>query len=215
MNLERIFLIVIGNLFITNFVLARFLGCCPFVGCSKRTSDAFGMGVAVTFVMAMASLLTHSIDTYILRPQAPLLVWLAGAESQVAKDGLAVVLRTLVYILTIAAFVQLVEMYLKKNVPALYRALGIYLPLITTNCTVLGVALLNTPDDPTQMLTLPEAVIQGAAAGLGFTLVMLLMSAIRERIEKLDLPEPMRGMPIAFVCTGLMALAFLGFNGMI
>lgn len=215
MNLERLFLIVIGNLFVTNFVLARFLGLCPFVGCSKRTSDAFGMGLAVTFVMAMASLLTHTIDTYVLRPQAPLLVLLAGAESQVAREGLQAVLRTLVYILTIAAFVQLVEMFLKKNVPALYRALGIYLPLITTNCTVLGVALLNTPEDPAEMLTLVEAVIQGTFAGLGFTLVMLLMSGIRERIEQLALPEPMRGMPIAFVCTGLMALAFLGFTGMV
>lgn len=215
MNVERIFLIAIGNLFISNFVLARFLGCCPFVGCSKRTSDAFGMGVAVTFVMAMASLLTHTIDTYVLKPQAPLLVLLAGAQSQLAKDGLENILRTLVYILTIAAFVQLVEMFLKKNIPGLYRAMGIYLPLITTNCTVLGVALLNTPDDPKLALTLPEAVIQGAFAGLGFTLVMLLMSGIRERIEMLDLPAPMRGMPIAFVCTGLMALAFLGFTGMV
>ncbi|HUT36647.1 MAG TPA: Rnf-Nqr domain containing protein [Planctomycetota bacterium] len=215
MNIERLFLIVIGNLFVTNFVLARFLGLCPFVGVSRRTSDALGMGLAVTFVMAMASLLTHTIDTYILKPQAPLLVWIAGAESQIARDGLEAVLRTLVYILTIASFVQLVEMFLKKNVPALYRALGIYLPLITTNCAVLGVALLNTPDDPAEMLTLPEAVIQGTFAGLGFTLVMLLMSGIRERIERLDLPAPMRGMPIAFVCTGLMALAFLGFTGMV
>jgi len=214
-NIERLFLIVIGNLFVTNFVLARFLGLCPFVGVSRRTSDALGMGLAVTFVMAMASLLTHTIDTYILKPQAPLLVWIAGAESQIARDGLEAVLRTLVYILTIASFVQLVEMFLKKNVPALYRALGIYLPLITTNCAVLGVALLNTPDDPAEMLTLPEAVIQGTFAGLGFTLVMLLMSGIRERIERLDLPAPMRGMPIAFVCTGLMALAFLGFTGMV
>ena len=215
MNFERIFLIAIGNLFVTNFVLARFLGLCPFVGVSKRTSDALGMGLAVTFVMAMASLLTHTIDAYVLKPQAPLLVWVAGAESQIATEGLQAVLRTLVYILTIAAFVQLVEMFLKKNVPALYRALGIYLPLITTNCAVLGVALLNTPEDSAEMLTLPEAVIQGTFAGLGFTLVMLLMSGIRERIEKLDLPEPMRGMPIAFVCTGLMALAFLGFTGMV
>ncbi|HPD14062.1 MAG TPA: Rnf-Nqr domain containing protein [Planctomycetota bacterium] len=215
MSLERIFLIVIGNLFVTNFVLARFLGLCPFVGVSKRTSDALGMGLAVTFVMAMASVLTHTIDSYVLRPQAPLLVALAGAESQIAREGLQAVLRTLVYILTIAAFVQLVEMFLKKNIPALYRALGIYLPLITTNCAVLGVALLNTPEDPAEMLTLPEAVIQGTAAGLGFTLVMLLMAGIRERIEALDLPEPMRGMPIAFVCTGLMALAFLGFTGMV
>lgn len=215
MNFERIFLIVIGNLFISNFVLARFLGCCPFVGCSKRTSDAFGMGVSVTFVMAMASLLTHSIDTYVLRPHAPLLVFLAGAESELAKDGLEAILRTLVYILTIAAFVQLVEMFLKKNVPALYRAMGIYLPLITTNCTVLGVALLNTPDLPAEQFTLPEAVIQGTFAGLGFTMAMLLMSGIRERIELLDLPQHFRGMPIAFVCTGLMALAFLGFQGMV
>lgn len=214
MSLERIFLIVIGNLFVSNFVLVRFLGCCPFVGCSKRTSDAFGMGMAVIFVMAMASLLTHPIYTYVLRPNAPLLVAVAGADSPVAKEGLEAALRTVTYILVIAGFVQFVEMFLKKSVPALYRALGIYLPLITTNCTVLGVALLNTTDAP-EPLSLPEAVIQGACAGLGFTLVMLLMSGIRERIELLDLPAPMRGMPIAFVCTGLMALAFLGFTGMV
>jgi len=214
LDFQRLFLIVIGNLFVSNFVLVRFLGLCPFVGVSKRTSDAFGMGMAVTFVMAMASLLTHVLYTFVLKPYAPLLVLLAGAESALAREGLETALRTVTYILVIASFVQFVEMFLRKAVPALYRALGIYLPLITTNCAVLGVALLNTTDAP-EPLTLVEAVVQGVCAGLGFTLVMLLMSGIRERLALLDLPEPMRGMPIAFVCTGLMALAFLGFTGMV
>lgn len=210
MSFESIFTIVIANILVQNFILARFLGLCPFVGVSKRFSDAFGMGVAVTFVMGMVSLFTNVIQTNVLDPNAPLLVWLLGKESPIAKEGLDAILRTVTYILTIAAFVQLVEMFLKKSVPALYRALGIYLPLITTNCTVLGVALLNT----TQHRSLPEAVLQGIAAGAGFTIAILLMSGIRERIELLDLPKPLRGMPIAFVCTGLMALAFLGFQGM-
>jgi len=214
LDFQRLFLIVIGNLFVSNFVLVRFLGLCPFVGVSKRTSDAFGMGMAVTFVMAMASLLTYLLYTFVLKPYAPLLVLLAGAESALAREGLETALRTVTYILVIASFVQFVEMFLRKAVPALYRALGIYLPLITTNCAVLGVALLNTTDAP-EPLTLVEAVVQGVCAGLGFTLVMLLMSGIRERLALLDLPEPMRGMPIAFVCTGLMALAFLGFTGMV
>ena len=215
MDFERIFAIVIGNIFVQNFILARFLGLCPFIGVSKRTSYAFGMGVAVTFVMAMASLLTFLIYNYILRVDAPLLVWLAGATGSeslraVAHEGLDAILRTVSYILVIATFVQLVEMFMRKAVPVLYRALGIYLPLITTNCTVLGVALLNT----TEQRTLVESVLQGICAGVGFTLAILLMSGIRERIELLDLPKPLQGVPIAFVCTGLMALAFLGFAGM-
>jgi electron transport complex protein RnfA len=214
MDAERIFAIVIGNILVTNFVLARFLGLCPFIGVSKRTSSAFGMGMAVTFVMTMASFITYLLYAYVLQAHAPLLVWLLGAESQLAQDGLETALRTVSYILVIASLVQLVEMFLRKVFPPLYRALGIYLPLITTNCAVMGVALLNTTD-AREPLSLGEAVLQGFCAGVGFTVAMLLMSGIRERLELLDLPKPLRGVPIAFVCTGLMALAFLGFTGMV
>jgi electron transport complex protein RnfA len=211
--MEHAWSIVIANVLVTNFVLARFLGLCPFIGVSKRTGAAFGMGMAVTFVMTMASLVTWLIYTYVLTPNAPLLVALVGAESQLAQHGLETALRTVSYILVIASLVQLVEMFLRKSVPTLYRALGIYLPLITTNCAVMGVALLNTTDAATP-LSLGEAVLEGFCAGVGFTLAMLLMSGIRERLELMDVPEPLRGVPIAFVCTGMMALAFLGFRGM-
>ncbi|MFP4057032.1 MAG: electron transport complex protein RnfA [Candidatus Brocadiia bacterium] len=213
MDFERLFAIVIGNILVTNFVLARFLGLCPFIGVSKRTDSAFGMGMAVTFVMTLASFISYLLYTYVLKAEAPLLVWALGAESQLARTGLETALRTVSYILVIASLVQLVEMFLRKSVPALYRALGIYLPLITTNCAVMGVALLNTTDAP-QPLGLGEAVLQGFCAGLGFTLAMVLMSGIRERLDLADVPRPLRGVPIAFVCTGLMALAFLGFTGM-
>jgi len=217
-DFERIFAIVIGNILVSNFILARFLGLCPFIGVSKKTSSAFGMGMAVTFVMTMASFISWLLYAYVLKANAPLLVWLAGvsgseAMRQVAADGLETALRTVSFILVIASLVQLVEMFLRKSVPALYRALGIYLPLITTNCAVMGVALLNTTDAP-EPLGLGEATLQGFCAGIGFTLAMLLMSGIRERLEPLDVPKPLEGVPIAFVCTGLMALAFLGFAGM-
>jgi len=196
-TLTNFLLFMVNCVLTNNFIFSRYLGCCPFLGVSNKVETAAGMGIAVTFVMGIASLFTYAVYHYILVPlQLNYLI-------------------TISFILVIAALVQFVEMFMKKSLPALYNALGIYLPLITTNCAVLGVALLNTPEDPAEMLTLPEAVIQGTAAGLGFTLVMLLMAGIRERIEALDLPEPMRGMPIAFVCTGLMALAFLGFTGMV
>jgi len=217
-NLQQIFTIAVGNILVTNFVLARFLGLCPFIGVSKKTSSAFGMGMAVTFVMTLASFFSWLLYTYVLVKGAPLLTWLAAvtgsaAMQDLATYGLEAALRTVSYILVIASLVQLVEMFLRKSVPALYRALGIYLPLITTNCAVLGVALLNTTDAP-EPLGLGAASLQGFTAGIGFTVAMLLMSGIRERIELLDVPEPLRGTPIAFVCTGLMALAFFGFSGM-
>ena len=219
MDSERIFAIVVGNILVTNFVLARFLGLCPFIGVSKRTSSAFGMGMAVTFVMTLASFISWLLYTYVLTAQAPLIVWLAGAtgsealRSLAAEGALEVALKTASYILVIASLVQLVEMFLRKSVPGLYRALGIYLPLITTNCAVMGVALLNTTDAP-EPLSLGHAALQGFCAGIGFTVAMLLMSGIRERLELLDVPKPLRGVPIAFVSTGLMALAFFGFGGM-
>jgi len=211
--MERLFAIIVGNILVTNFVLARFLGLCPFIGVSKKTSSAFGMGMAVTFVMTIASFVSYLLYAWVLKANAPVLVALLGGESETARRGLETALRTVSYILVIASLVQFVEMFLRKAAPALYRALGIYLPLITTNCAVMGVALLNTTDAPTP-LALGEAVLQGFCAGVGFTLAMLLMSGIRERLELMAVPKPLQGVPIAFVCTGLIALAFLGFAGM-
>ena len=204
--------IAILNLFVQNFVIARFLGLCPFIGQSDSKSKALGMGVAVTFVMTMASFVTYLLFSYVLRPDS----WfLATFFPGIAETGLVDVLKTASYILVIASLVQFVEMFLRRHVPALYRAMGIYLALITTNCAVLGVALLNTTDapDPSRM-GLVAAVLQGFFAGLGFTLVMLLMAGIRERLQYLKIPRCFQGAPIAFLCTGLMALAFLGFAGM-
>ena len=204
----RLFHIIIAVVFVNNFVLKQFLGLCPFIGVSKKTDAAFGMGMAVTFVMALASAVTWLLYTFVLTNEA-LIKLLPGMP----PDCLVSVLKVSAYILVIASLVQLVEMFLRKAVPALYRSLGIYLPLITTNCAVLGVAFLNTTNAPTR-LAFHEAVIQGAFAGVGFTIAMLLMSGIRERLELLDVPEALKGAPIAFISTGLMALAFFGFSGM-
>jgi electron transport complex protein RnfA len=199
--------------FVSNFVLARFLGLCPFIGVTKRTDSAFGMGMAVTFVMTLASAVTWFIFRFVL---------LSGAEggSNIfagligANQSLTPVLKTVSYILVIATLVQFVEMFLKKSVPSLYKSLGIFLPLITTNCAVLGVALLNTTETK-EVLSFPAATFQGFCAGLGFLVVMILMSGIRERLEALPLPKALQGVPIALVCTALMALAFTGFAGLI
>ena len=199
-------------IFVSNFVLARFLGLCPFIGVTQKIKSAIGMGMAVTFVMFLASLATYLLYALILKEGA---VWV--------KADLVLALKTPMYILVIATLVQLVEMFLRSRVPALYDSLGIYLPLITTNCAVMGVALLNTTDasDIIRQAAsrgfgqgLLAATWQGVAAGLGFTLAMLLMSGVRERLALADVPKPLQGMPIAFICTGLMALAFLGFTGM-
>lgn len=213
----QFFSIVVGVTLVNNFVLVRFLGLCPFVNSSDRTDKAFGMGMAVTFVMTLASFVTHLLYTLVLRPEtadhpAP---WIARAllPDWMLPYGLEPVLRTVSYILVIASLVQLVETFLRKAIPALYRSLGIFLPLITTNCAVLGVTLLNTTDAPEE-LNLAFATLQGFLGGVGFTFVMLLMSGVRERLAILPVPEPLRGAPITFLCTGLMSLAFLGFAGM-
>lgn len=195
-ELKTLFVIAISISLVNNMVLARFLGLCPFIGVTRRTSGAFGMGLAVTFVMTMASVVTWLLFTYVLEP------W-----------GLTAVLRTTSYILVIATLVQLVEMVIRKSAPALYKMLGIYLPLITTNCAVMGVALLNTTDAQ-QPLSFLQAVTQGFFAGVGFMIAMLLMSGIREQLEMADVPECLKGAPIAFICTGIMAIAFMGFAGM-
>ncbi len=196
-EIKTLLTIAISIALVNNMVLSRFLGLCPFIGVTRKTSSAFGMGVAVTFVMTLASLVTAVLFTYLLEP-----------------FGLVGVLRTTSYILVIATLVQLVEMVMRKATPALYRTLGIYLPLITTNCAVLGVALLNTTDARTP-LTLLQATTQGFFAGVGFMIAMLLMSGIREQLELADVPKPLRGVPIALICTSLMAIAFMGFSGMV
>jgi electron transport complex protein RnfA len=190
--------ISIAAVLIQNFVLARFLGLCPFFGVSKKLSSAVGMGTAVVFVMVVASMFTWWIDRAIL----------------ISMD--VEYLRTIVFILVIASLVQLLEMVLQKFSPALYESLGIYLPLITTNCAILGVAIINT--DVNRFTGAPysllEATVNGAASGLGFMLALVLMAGLRERLELADVPKTMEGLPIAFITAGLMALAFLGFSGL-
>ena len=207
--------LAIGAILISNFVLAKFLGFCPFFGVTKRISDSVGMGLAVAFVMALASVVTALIYRYLLLPtNAEHTNLLALVGLPVPDGGYVLVLKTISYILVIAGLVQLVEMVLKKYVPALYRAMGIYLPLITTNCAVFGVALLNTEAwrDPANGLPVAKAAFNGFCGGIGFLLAMLLMSGIRERLAESRIPKALRGLPIAFLCAGMMALAFLGFT---
>ncbi len=184
--------ISLGAILTNNFIFSQFLGCCPFLGCSSKVDTATGMGIAVVFVMGLASAICWVIYTYILVP--------LGLDF----------LKTLAFILVIAALVQLVEMFLKKSVPSLYSALGIYLPLITTNCAVLGVVLLNVQND----YNFIESLVYGVTGGLGFMLAIVLFASVRERIAFSDYPECFEGFPICLVSAGLVALAFMGFSGM-
>ncbi len=184
--------IAIGAILINNFIFSQFLGCCPFLGCSSKVETATGMGLAVVFVMGLASAICYVVNEFILVPL-----------------GLAF-LQTLAFILVIAALVQFVEMFLKKAVPSLYSALGIYLPLITTNCAVLGVVLLNVQNGYDFL----GSVIYGITGGLGFMLAIVLFASVRERISFADYPECFEGFPICLVSAGLVALAFMGFSGM-
>ena len=190
--LTNILSISLGAILINNFIFSQFLGCCQFLGCSNKVDTATGMGLAVTFVMGLASAICWVIDQYVLVPL-----------------GLAF-LQTLTFILVIAALVQFVEMFLKKMVPSLYSALGIYLPLITTNCAVLGVVLLNVQNH----YNFIESVVYGITGGLGFMLAIVLFASIRERLVFADYPKAFEGFPIALVTAGLMALAFMGFSGL-
>ncbi len=183
--------ISLGAILINNFIFSQFLGCCPFLGVSQKVDTAVGMGLAVTFVMGLASALCYVV-TMVL-------------------DALGLeFMQTLAYILIIASLVQLVEMFLKKTIPSLYSALGIYLPLITTNCAVLGVVLLNTQNG----YNFIESVVYGITGGLGFLLAIVLFASVRERLQFADYPESFEGFPIALVSAGLLALAFMGFSGM-
>ena len=184
--------IALSAILINNFIFSQFLGCCPFLGCSSKVDTAIGMGLAVTFVMGLASAICWVVDIYILVPL-----------------GLAF-LQTLTFILVIAALVQFVEMFLKKMVPSLYSALGIYLPLITTNCAVLGVVLLNVQ----YKFNFIQSTLYGVFGGLGFLLAIVLFASVRERIDFAEYPESFEGFPICLVSAALLALAFMGFSGM-
>lgn len=190
--LVRLALIAITAALVNNFVLVRFLGICPFLGVSQNVKSASGMGMAVTFVMGMASLFTWMIQQWVLEPL-----------------GIAF-MQTIAFILTIAALVQFVEMVLQKTNQTLYKALGVYLPLITTNCAVLGVAILNIE----QNYTLIESVVNGVFGGVGFTIAIVLMAGIREKLENAEIPKALRGFPITLLAAGLMAIAFMGFSGL-
>ncbi|MEA1910712.1 MAG: electron transport complex subunit RsxA [Spirochaetota bacterium] len=182
--------IIITFVFINNFILTQFLGLCPFIGVSKNVESAVGMGFAVTFVMAIASISTWVIYNYVLIPLD------------------ITFLQTITFILVIAALVQFVELVIQKISPALYKALGIFLPLITTNCAVLGIAIINVRNNYNAL----ESFIAGIAAGLGFLLAILLMSTIRVKLDSEWVPKPFKGIPIAFITGGLMALAFMAFD---
>ncbi len=209
MELHSLLIITVGAIFISNFVLARFLGICPYIGVSKQLDSAIGMGMAVIFVMSMASAVTWVIYTYFLAPVSSNLFFKILMKSHGSPPDLTY-LRTISFILVIAALVQFVEMVIQKISPGLYRALGIYLPLITTNCAVLGVSILNI-DAGYDFI---QSLVNGFASGLGFTLALVLMAGIREKLELANVPKTIKGAPIAFIMAGCMSLAFLGFAGL-
>ena len=187
------FVIIISSIFVNNIVLSQFLGICPFLGVSGNVSTSLGMGAAVTFVLAIASIAAYLIQYHILVP--------LHIEY----------MQTIVFILVIAALVQMVEIILKKVSPALYQALGIFLPLITTNCAVLGVAILLVQKE----YNLGEAVVYAVAVAVGFTLALVLFAGLRERLELENVPKALRGVPIALITAGILAMAFMGFSGLV
>lgn len=191
--MKELLIIAIGSAIVNNVVLSQFLGICPFIGVSKKTETAAGMGGAVVFVITLSSFVTALIYKFILAPL------------DIAY------LQTIVFILVIASLVQFVEMFLKKNMPPLYESLGVYLPLITTNCAVLGVALTNV----TKAYGILESVVNGFATAVGFLIAIVIMAGIREKIEYNDIPERFKGTAIVLITASLMSIAFMGFSGMI
>ena len=187
------FIIIISSIFVNNAVLSQFLGICPFLGVSNRVGTSLGMGAAVTFVMAISSIVAYLIQYYVLVP--------LGIQY----------MQTIVFILVIAALVQMVEIILKKVSPALYQALGIFLPLITTNCAVLGIAILLVQKE----YNLGESVVFATATAIGFSLALVLFAGLRERLELEDVPAGMKGMPIALLTASILAMAFMGFSGLV
>lgn len=189
--MNHFLLILIGAILVNNFVLSKFMGICPFLGVSKKLNSALGMSVAVTFVMVMATAVTFPIYTYFLEPY--------GFEY----------LNTIVFILVIALFVQMVEMALKRFMPPLYESLGVYLPLITTNCAVLGVTLLNIDNGYTFL----ESIVNALGGGIGFMLALVIFAGVREKLENSDIPKALKGMPSTLMAASIVAVAFAGFNG--
>ena len=191
-QIYKLLAITLGAILANNFIFSQFLGICPFLGVSKKVDTAVGMGIAVTFVMGLASAITWLVNKFVL-----------------VYFGLEY-MQTVAFILVIAALVQFIEMFLQKSMPSLYTALGVYLPLITTNCAVLGVALLNIQENHNFI----ESVVYGITGGIGFLLAIVLFASIRERLVFADYPKSFEGFPIALVTAGLMALAFMGFSGL-
>lgn len=194
MELNAIFVMLISGIFVNNFILSRFLGLCPFFGVSKKMSSAIGMGFAVTFVLTMAVIVIYPINAYLLVPK-----------------GLDKFLQIIVFIFVIAAFVQLVEIILKKFSKGLYQALGIFLPLITTNCAILGAVLITVQEG----MGFGESVIFAIASGLGFTLALIMMAGVREKLELSDVPKAFQDLPVSFITAALMSLAMFGFIGIV
>ena len=190
--MKELLVILLSAMLVDNFVLSKFMGICPFLGVSKKLDSAVGMGAAVTFVMVCATLCTYLIYSFILVPM--------GLEY----------LKTIAFILIIALFVQLVEMILKKKVPSLYKSLGVYLPLITTNCAVLGVTILNIDNS----YTIVQSVVNSLGAGLGFTLALIIFSGVRSRVNSSDVPETFKGIPSTLIAASIVSVSFMGFSGL-
>ena len=193
--LKDLLVLSLGAILIENFVLVQFLGICPFLGVSKKVETAVGMGFAVVFVMACASAITWAVQQLLVLFQIEYL-------------------QTIAFILVIAVLVQFVEMFLQKSIPSLYNSLGIYLPLITTNCAVLGVAIVNVTKFGSMDFSFLNSVVYGTSAGLGFTLAIVLFAGVRERLESSDIPKFLKGMPITLITAGLLSIAFMGFSGL-
>lgn len=215
-TLINLSLIFIGAALINNFVLHFFVGICPFLGVSRKVDTALGMGLAVTFVMAIAALLCWMFTYYILRPGAPLPAWvwrLAGGDPAVRVD--LSVLSYIIYIFVIASSVQFVEMYVRKFFPPLYKSFGVYLPLITTNCAILFACLeiLKHLQDPEKLWGLHQSLVLSIGGGIGFTLAIVLMAGIRQELDLCNVPKSLRGPGIALIVAGILAMAFMGFAG--
>ena len=193
MSLTEILSLAVASILVNNYILVQFLGCCSFFGVSKKTDTAIGMGMAVVFVMALSSAVTWAVQYFILEP----------LNLQY--------MQTIAFILVIATLVQFVEMFMKKSMPALYSALGIFLPLITTNCAVLGIAILLVQKE----YNLGESVVFATATAIGFSLALVLFAGLRERLELEDVPAGMKGMPIALLTASILAMAFMGFSGLV
>jgi electron transport complex protein RnfA len=191
--MKELAIILVGAILVDNFVLSKFMGCCPFLGVSKNVNSAIGMSVAVTFVMVFATALTHPIYTFILLP--------------FKLEYMTII----VFILIIALFVQLVEILIKKYLPPLYKSLGVYLALITTNCAVMGVTILNID----KAYTFIQSITHALGAGLGFMLAMLLFSGVRQKLEKCDIPKAFKGVPVTLVAASILAVSFMGFSGIV